>query len=102
MTTQEQLAEEFESHREHLRTVAYRMLGSTAEADDAVQESWLRLARSDPSDVLNLRGWLTTVVSRIPDRQPGPHLMLLCRLRSVCAPRRGALQLSCAADARSR
>jgi RNA polymerase sigma factor (sigma-70 family) len=63
--TQEQLAEQFEEHRSHLRGVAYRMLGSMAEPDDAVQEAWLRLARSDASDVTNLRGWLTTVVSRI-------------------------------------
>jgi RNA polymerase sigma-70 factor (ECF subfamily) len=63
--TQERLAEEFEEHRDHLRGVAYRMLGSMAEADDAVQDAWLRLARSDASDVRNLRGWLTTVVSRI-------------------------------------
>lgn len=65
MQTQDQLAEEFEQHRDHLRGVAYRMLGSMAEADDAVQETWLRLDRSDTSDVRNLRGWLTTVVSRI-------------------------------------
>ena len=64
MTT-EQLAEEFEEHRNHLRAVAYRMLGSVAEADDAVQEAWLRLARTDTSDVVNVRGWLTTVVSRV-------------------------------------
>jgi RNA polymerase sigma-70 factor (ECF subfamily) len=63
--TQDQLAQEFEEHRDHLRGVAYRMLGSMAEADDAVQETWLRLDRSDTSDVRNLRGWLTTVVSRI-------------------------------------
>jgi len=55
----------FEEHREHLRAVAYRMLGSLSEADDAVQESWLRLSRSDVSAVENLRGWLTTVVGRI-------------------------------------
>jgi RNA polymerase sigma factor (sigma-70 family) len=65
MESPEQLAERFEEHRDHLRGVAYRMLGSVAEADDAVQEAWLRLARSDTSDVVNLRGWLTTVVSRI-------------------------------------
>ncbi|MDI6909709.1 sigma-70 family RNA polymerase sigma factor [Nocardioides sp.] len=65
MRTQEQLADQFEDHRAHLRGVAYRMLGSTAEADDAVQETWLRMARSDTSAVHNLRGWLTTVVSRI-------------------------------------
>ena len=64
MTSQEQLAEQFEEHRHHLRGVAYRMLGSVDEADDAVQEAWLRLSRTDTTDVLNLRGWLTTVVSQ--------------------------------------
>ncbi|WP_410618224.1 sigma-70 family RNA polymerase sigma factor [Amycolatopsis sp. cmx-8-4] len=59
------LAHRFETHREHLRAVAYRMLGSLSEADDAVQESWLRLSRSDTSDVENLAGWLTTVVGRV-------------------------------------
>jgi RNA polymerase sigma factor (sigma-70 family) len=56
---------DFEEHRTHLRGVAYRMLGSLSEADDAVQEAWLRLDRADPSDVANPRGWLTTVVARI-------------------------------------
>src|SRR5262245_62142467 len=65
MVDQEQLAQQFEEHRHHLQSVAYRMLGSVAEADDAVQEAWLRLARTDVSDVVNLRGWLTTVVSRV-------------------------------------
>jgi RNA polymerase sigma-70 factor, ECF subfamily len=59
------LAEQFETYRSHLRAVAYRMLGSAAEADDAVQEAWLRLSRADTSDVENLGGWLTTVVSRV-------------------------------------
>jgi RNA polymerase sigma factor (sigma-70 family) len=59
------LAERFEEHRDHLRAVAYRMLGSLSEAEDAVQEAWLRLARSDSSEVANLGGWLTTVVSRV-------------------------------------
>ncbi|MEW2140998.1 sigma-70 family RNA polymerase sigma factor [Streptomyces sp. NPDC005409] len=59
------LAERFEEHRSHLRAVSYRMLGSLSEAEDAVQEAWLRLARSDMSDVENLGGWLTTVVSRV-------------------------------------
>jgi RNA polymerase sigma-70 factor, ECF subfamily len=59
------LAERFEAHRSHLRAVAVRMLGSTSEADDAVQEAWLRLSRSDPSEVENLGGWLTTVVARV-------------------------------------
>jgi RNA polymerase sigma factor (sigma-70 family) len=58
------LAERFEEHRKHLRSVAYRMLGSFTEADDAVQEAWLRLGRSDAS-IENLSGWLTTVVARI-------------------------------------
>jgi len=56
---------DFEQHRGHLRGVAYRMLGSLSEADDAVQEAWLRLDRADPTDVANPRGWLTTVVGRI-------------------------------------
>ena len=55
----------FEEHRPHLRAVAYRMLGSLSEADDAVQEAWLRLSRADASDVENLGGWLTTVVARV-------------------------------------
>ena len=59
------LTEGFEAHRAHLRAVAYRMLGSTSEADDAVQEAWLRLSRSDVGRVQNLGGWLTTVVGRI-------------------------------------
>jgi RNA polymerase sigma factor (sigma-70 family) len=59
------LAERFEVHRAHLRAVAYRLLGSLSEADDAVQEAWLRLSRSDTDDVENLRGWLTTVVARV-------------------------------------
>jgi len=59
------LAERFEENRGHLRAVAYRMLGSQSEADDAVQEAWIRLSRSDTSGVENLRGWLTTVVARL-------------------------------------
>ena len=59
------LAQRFEAHRAHLRAVAYRMLGSASEADDAVQEAWLRLSRADTSDVANLGGWLTTVVARV-------------------------------------
>lgn len=59
------LAEGFEAHRGHLRAVAYRMLGSLSEADDAVQEAWLRLSRSDTGAVRNLGGWLTTVVGRV-------------------------------------
>src|SRR6185295_13919329 len=61
----ERLAEEFERHRAYLRGVAYRMLGSASEADDAVQEGWIRLGRTDVSDVENLRAWLTTVVARV-------------------------------------
>ncbi|HZC76297.1 MAG TPA: sigma-70 family RNA polymerase sigma factor [Ktedonobacterales bacterium] len=59
------LAEQFEANRTHLRAVAYRLLGSPSEADDAVQEAWLRLSRSDMSGVENLGGWLTTVVARV-------------------------------------
>ena len=65
MDEQDRLVLRFEENRAHLRAVAYRMLGSTGEADDAVQETWLRLARSDAARVENLRGWLTTVVARV-------------------------------------
>ncbi len=57
--------ERFEEHRAHLRAVAYRMLGSLSEADDAVQETWIRFDRTDTADIENLRAWLTTVVSRV-------------------------------------
>jgi RNA polymerase sigma factor (sigma-70 family) len=65
MDEQDWLAQRFEEHRSHLRAVAYRMLGSLSEADDAVQESWLRLSRSESSGIENLGGWLTTVVGRV-------------------------------------
>ena len=65
MDDHEWVAERFERHRTHLRGVAYRMLGSLSEADDAVQEAWLRLSRSDASVVKNLGGWLTTIVARV-------------------------------------
>ncbi|MPZ84541.1 MAG: sigma-70 family RNA polymerase sigma factor [Actinophytocola sp.] len=85
MDEQDWLAERFEEHRTHLRAVAYRMLGSLAEVDDAVQESWFRLSRTDPSEVRNLGGWLTTVVGRVcldmlrsrssrREEPAGPHL----------------------------
>ena len=65
MPTPEGLAQQFEEHRAHLRGVAYRMLGSASEAEDAVQEGWIRLSRTDVSAVDNLRAWLTTVVGRV-------------------------------------
>ena len=65
MKDRDLITEEFERHRPYLRAVAYRMLGSLSEADDAVQESWLRLNRSDADAVANLGGWLTTVVARV-------------------------------------
>ncbi len=65
MDEHDQLAEQFEAHRSHLRAVAYRMLGSLAEADDAVQEAWMRLSRSDAAEIENLGGWLTTVTARL-------------------------------------
>jgi RNA polymerase sigma-70 factor (ECF subfamily) len=82
---QEWLAERFEAERRHLRAVAYRMLGSVTEADDAVQEAWLRLSQSDTSAIENLGGWLTTVVARVclsmlrarkarQEEPLGPHL----------------------------
>ena len=65
MNEHDWMAERFEANRTHLRAVAYRMLGSMSEADDAVQEAWLRLSRTDASRVENLGGWLTTVVARV-------------------------------------
>ena len=65
MNERDYLAERFEEHRTHLRAVAYRMLGSLSEVDDAVQEAWLRLSRADAEGIDNLGGWLTTVVARV-------------------------------------
>src|ERR671927_925409 len=65
MDEHEWLAQRFEEQRPHLRAVGYRMLGSLSEADDAVQEAWLRVSRADTDEVENLRGWLTTVVARV-------------------------------------
>lgn len=65
MHDEEFLAGQFEEHRAHLRAVSYRMLGSLSEADDAVQEAWVRLSRSDAEEIENLGGWLTTVVARV-------------------------------------
>jgi len=65
MNERDFLAERFEEHRTHLRAVAYRMLGSSSEVDDAVQEAWLRLSRADVPAIDNLGGWLTTVVARV-------------------------------------
>jgi RNA polymerase sigma-70 factor, ECF subfamily len=65
MAETEDIARLFEAHRQHLEAVAYRMLGSLSEADDAVQEAWLRLSRSDAEAISNLKGWLTTVVARV-------------------------------------
>ena len=65
MNERDYLAERFEEHRNHLRAVAYRMLGSVSEVDDAVQEAWLRLSRADATGIDNLGGWLTTVVARV-------------------------------------
>src|ERR1051325_4749787 len=65
MEKREWLASQFEQNRSHLRAVAYRMLGSLSEADDAVQEAWLKLSRSEAGSIDNLGGWLTTVVARV-------------------------------------
>src|SRR5215211_2408879 len=65
MAERDLLTEQFEANRGHLRAVAYRMLGSRSEAEDAVQEAWLRLNRADTSEFENLAGWLTTVVARV-------------------------------------
>src|SRR3954469_7090774 len=65
LSREQWLARAFEMHRPRLRAVAHRVLGSQADADDAVQEAWVRLSRSDTSEVANLGGWLTTVVGRV-------------------------------------
>lgn len=65
MTDDDRLAERFEANRSHLHAVAHRLLGSSSDADDAVQETWIRLSRSDTTEVRNLGGWLTTVVARL-------------------------------------
>ncbi|MGQ0608691.1 MAG: sigma-70 family RNA polymerase sigma factor [Chloroflexota bacterium] len=65
MSQDEPLTTHFEEHRDHLRGVAYRMLGSLSEADDALQEAWIRVSRADTDEVENMRGWLTTVVARV-------------------------------------
>src|SRR6516165_158287 len=65
MDEQDVLAERFEAHRPRLRALAYQTLGAASEADDAVQEAWLRLSRTDPGNIENLGGWLTTVVARV-------------------------------------
>ena len=65
MDERDWLAQRFQEHRRRLRAVAYRMLGSTSEADDAVQEAWIRLSRSNAAEIDNLGGWLTTVVARV-------------------------------------
>ena len=65
MDERDWLAERFEAHRTHLTAVAFRMLGSLSEADDAVQEAWLRFSRSESGHVQNLGGWLTTIVARV-------------------------------------
>jgi RNA polymerase sigma factor (sigma-70 family) len=65
MDQRDWLVEHFEEHRPHLRAVAYRMLGSLAEADEAVQDAWLRVSRAGADGIENFRGWLTTIVARV-------------------------------------
>jgi RNA polymerase sigma-70 factor (ECF subfamily) len=91
MTERDVVAERFEAHRGRLRGVAYRMLGSQSEADDAVQEAWLRLSRADADSVNNLGGWLTTVVARV----------CLDMLRSRAARREESLDIAAPAYRRS-
>ncbi|MDQ1721896.1 MAG: hypothetical protein QOI26_1630, partial [Pseudonocardiales bacterium] len=92
------LAQRFEDNRPHLRAVAFRILGSLSDAEDAVQEAWLRLSRSDTSDVDNLAGWLTTVVARVSlnmlqtrkSRREEPTARS-CPTTSPAAPRRSPI-----------
>jgi RNA polymerase sigma-70 factor (ECF subfamily) len=93
MDERDWLAGRFEEHQTRLRAVAYRMLGSLSEADDAVQEAWLRLNRSDASEVENLGAWLTTVVARISlnmlrsrDSRASSRRACTCPSRSSTAP----------------
>src|SRR5919108_1997396 len=83
-TADDSLALRFEAHRAHLRAVAYRMLGSLAEAEDVVQDAWLRASRAGAADVENVGGWLTTIVARL----------CLDRLRSRAVRRGGAIGLA--------
>ncbi len=85
--------ERFEEHRGHLRAVAYRMLGSLSEADDAVQEAWIRLDRTDTTHVENLRAWLTTVVSRVALLGDSVGVALLVVLDTLGAAERLAFVL---------
>ena len=89
----EWLAERFEAHRSRLRGVAYRMLGSLTEADDAVQDTWLRVSRDGAGDVENLGGWLTTIVARVclnmlrtRGRRREESLRRACPIRSSVLP----------------
>ena len=110
MDTREDLTEEFETNRAHLQAVAYRMLGSLSEAEDAVQEAWLRLNRSDSDAVDNLGAWLTTVVARVsldmlrsrklrreeafdmggPESHTSPRAADAIQSRTCCSPTRSA------------
>jgi hypothetical protein len=94
MTEQDWLAERFDEHRARLRSVAYRLLGSLHEADDALQESWLRLSRSDTSDVANLRGWPSCCLEERPDGVALPGQVHVWQ-RTTCPDRspRAARQL---------
>src|SRR5215207_8964016 len=96
MEEREWLAERFEEHRTHLRAVAYRMLGSLSEADDAVQEAWLRLNRIEARELENLGGWLTTVVARISEHAP------LAQDAARGAARRAASRSACRPGGRDR
>jgi RNA polymerase sigma-70 factor (ECF subfamily) len=87
MEQQEWLAQAFEAERPHLQAVAYRLLGSLAEAEDAVQEAWLCLSRSDLSEVKNLGGWLTTVVARV-----SLNMLRACKTRREESPEASMLE----------
>ena len=102
------LAEHFEEHRPHLRAVAYRMLGSLAEADDAVQDAWLRVSRAGADGIENFRGWLTTIVARVclnalharkarPEIPPG----CICPIPSSSVPPRSTRSTRCSWRTRS-
>src|SRR3954464_6673377 len=100
VSTEDLLAAEFEEQRDRLTAVAHRLLGSRAEAEDAVQEAWLRVSRADSDEVENLAGWLTTIVARVPPQyrpplppkpaaRPPPPPRGPARRRPTAAPARG-------------
>lgn len=94
MDESEQIATLFEAHRRHLQAVAYRMLGFVSEADDAVQEAWIRLNRSPIEGISNLKAWLTTVVGRVCTRRLLRGSLRVARVDEFAVTIQSAIQIS--------